>query len=47
MVGLKDWLDHSPGSLDCILTGKKRSIAGHSVSQEALVGRFLSQLFFE
>jgi hypothetical protein len=47
MVRFKDWLDHRPGCLDRVLTGEERSIASHGVAQKALVGRFLSQLFFE
>ena len=46
MVGLKDWIDHRPGGLNCVLTGEERSIAGHGVAQKPLVGRFLSRLFF-
>jgi hypothetical protein len=47
VVGLKDWIDHGPGGLNCVLTGKKRSIADHGVAQKPLVRRFLPVLFFE
>ena len=47
MMVLKDWIDHRPCCLNCVLTGEERSIAGHGVAQEPLVGRFLSRLFFD
>ena len=47
MVGLEDRLDHRPGGLNRVLTGEERSVAGHGVAQEPLVGRFLSRLFFD
>ena len=44
---LEDWIDHRPGGLDRVLAGEERSVAGHGVAQEPLVGRFLSRLFFD
>jgi len=46
VVIIKDRFDHRPGSLNRILTGEERAVAGHGVSQEPLVGCFLSRLFF-
>jgi hypothetical protein len=45
-VRLKNWIDHRPGGLDRVLTHEERAIAAHGVTQEPLVGRFLSRLFF-
>jgi hypothetical protein len=46
-VGFQDWIDHFPGSLNCVLTCEEGAIACHSVAQEPLVRRFLSRLFFD
>ncbi len=45
VVVIENWIDHRPGSLNRVLTGEERGIAYHRVSQEPLVGRFLSWLF--
>src|ERR1035437_10638520 len=44
LVGLQDWIDHRPGGLNRILTGKERSVADHGIAQKALIGRILSRL---
>jgi hypothetical protein len=42
-VVLKDWVDHRPGGLNRVLTGEKRAVAGHGVTQKPLVRPFLSR----
>ena len=44
---LKDRINHRPGGLDRVLAGEERSVAGHRVAQQPLVGRFLSRLFIQ
>jgi hypothetical protein len=34
VVRVKDWINHRPGGLNCVLTGEERAIAGHGVSQQ-------------
>ena len=41
------WIDHRPSGLHRILAGEERAIAGHGVTQEPFVGRFLSGLLFK
>jgi hypothetical protein len=47
VVGLKDWIDHRPGGLNCVLTGEECTIADQGIAQKPLVGRFLSRPFFK
>ena len=46
VVFLKNGIDHRPGGFDRILAGEERTVAGHRVTEEPLVGGFLSRLFF-
>ena len=39
MVGLEDGINHCPRGLNCILTTKERSVAGHGIAQKQIVGR--------
>src|ERR1700677_2326031 len=42
VVRLKDGINHSPGGLNCVLTGEKRSVASHRVAQKPFVGHLFS-----
>jgi len=46
-VVFQDRIDDRPGSFYGILTRQKRSVAGHSVAQKPLVGRFVFRTLFQ
>jgi hypothetical protein len=47
VVGFKNRIDHRPGGLNRILAGEECPVAGHGITQEPLVGGFLSLLFIQ
>ena len=47
VVFLKNGIDRRPGGFNRILAGEERSVAGHGVAQQQLVGRFFVRLLFE
>ncbi len=44
---IKDRINYHPGSLNCVLAGKERTIAGHGIPKQPLVGRLISSLFIQ